>query len=149
MAAEPSRAARLVATIVLGTVVATTGACGGDCDTEIAVEPVVLHGDGAELVDLSLSARVTAGGAPVRDLVVEFRIGRAPDDGIVLGSTSTDEDGVAHLLVDDGVGPASLRGADAERWTRYRAEVDLFQTSEQAAKSVCGRSAEAAFHFEP
>ena len=118
------------------------------CDTKVSVDPVILRADGRPAIDLDLSARITAGGQPVADLVIDFKVGWPPDGGISFGSATTDASGTAHLQVPAAISPRT-RGTDATTWTKYQAEVALFQQSDQAAKKTCVRSAQAPFHYDP
>jgi hypothetical protein len=125
--------------------------CGGGCDTEVALEPVVIRGNGQQRVDLDLSARITAGGRPIKDLVVQFEIGwpASGAGGTALGSATTNADGVARLHAPGYLGPGSAFGENAAEWTRYEAEPALFQPSKEAADRMCMRTGQASFRFEP
>ena len=142
-----------VATVLAAATVAALTASGcseqrRDCDTTVTVEPVRLQARGQAAVDLDLSARVTAGGNPVADLVIDFKVGWPPDGGIAFGSAPTDTGGTARLHVPGAISPRT-RGTDAGTWTKYQAEVALFQPSDQATGKTCIRSGEAPFRYEP
>lgn len=142
-----------VATVLAAATVAALALSGcseqrRECDTKVAVEPVTLEAGGRAAVDLDLSARVTAGGNPVADLVIDFKVGWPPDGGIAFGSAPTDAGGIARLHVPGAVSPRT-RGTDASTWTKYQAEVALFQQSDQAAGKTCIRSGQAPFQYQP
>ncbi|MEU4445443.1 hypothetical protein AB0K14_26440 [Actinosynnema sp. NPDC050801] len=126
--------------------VVTTG-CGLGCGYALAVEPVTVEGHGAPRVDLELTARLTDDGKPVPGVNVEFAALGA--NGVVLGYVTTDADGVARLVKDDGAGPESIDGHNADKWTEYQAKVFPFQTGEGAGDAVCAEPATAPFRFKP
>jgi hypothetical protein len=136
-----------VALAMLAPLFAAVSSCGWGCDAELQVEPVEVQGNGRPRADLDLSARITYDGEPVEGVDIEF-FGIGPD-GIILGSVASGPDGVAHLHARDAVGPESINGKHADRWTAYRARVSVIQSTDRAADTICAKQADAPFRFDP
>lgn len=125
----------------------TVSACGSGCSAALHADPVEVHGNGRPRVDVDLSARVTGDGNPVAGVVVEF-YGIGPG-GVILGTATSDADGVARLHAAGAVGPDSINGRQADRWTSYRVRVSVLQQGERAAATVCAKEVDAAFRYVP
>ena len=132
--------------IMLAPLAVAVPACGSGCHAALHVDPVEIQGNGRPRVDLDLSARITDGGAPVEGVNIDF-YGIGPG-GVILGGATSDSDGVARLHARGALGPESINGRQADKWTAYRAKVSVIQHSDAAAATVCAGQADAQFRFE-
>jgi hypothetical protein len=133
--------------IMLAPLAVTLPACGSGCFAELHLDPVEVQGNGRPRVDLDLSARLTDDGHPVPGVGVEF-YGIGPG-GVILGTATTDAEGTAHLHATGALGPDSINGRQADRWTAYRVKVSVLQQSRPAADTICAGQADAGFRFVP
>lgn len=132
--------------LVLASPVGVSG-CGLGCGADLSVDPVRVEGHGRSTVDLTLTARLTNDGDPVSGVDVEFL--SQGSNGILLGSATTNADGVARLDAPNALGPGSIRGNQAATWNTYAARVALLQSNDEAADTVCAEQVSAPFEFIP
>lgn len=133
--------------IMLAPLAVALPACGSGCSAELHVDPVEIQGKGRPRVDLDLSARITDGGRAVPGVEVEF-YGIGPG-GVIVGTATSDAEGVARLHATGAVGPDSINGRQADKWTAYRVKVSVLQHSRPAADIICAGQADAGFRFVP